>query len=110
LEVLLKCMSSIVSNRLSDDKNEAWYAEMKTAQEAGQLALATASKGSIVPDQATRVYWCALGNLYAAARTEVMRIGSSMSLGSELEVSPMLLNVRSLAGSLNILRHTQRGI
>ena len=58
------------------------------------MVAAVALKAGPVPDQAARAYWCALGNLYAAARTEVMRMGHAAALGPDLSQSTMLMNVR----------------
>ena len=41
----------------------------------------------------SRAFWCALGNLYAAARTEVMRLGHAAALRPDASESPMLQNV-----------------
>ena len=64
-------------------------------QEAGQAAAVTveaAAAGAM--DPASRAFWCALGNLYAAARTEVMRLGHAAALRPDASESPMLQNVR----------------
>ena len=72
-----------------------WLTEAERApQEAGQLA--TAGPGKAVPgslDPASRAFWCALGNLYAAARTAVMRLGHAAALRPDASESPMLQNV-----------------
>ena len=44
-------------------------------------------------DPVSRAFWCALGNLYAAARTEVMRLGHAAALRPDASESPMLQNV-----------------
>ena len=67
-------------------------------QEAGQAAAVTveaAAAGAM--DPASRAFWCALGNLYAAARTEVMRLGHAAALRPDASESPMLQNVRTLS-------------
>jgi len=65
-------------------------------QETGQLLAVDANKatpGAAYP--ASRAFWCALGNLYAAARTEVMRLGHAAALRPDASESPMLQNVSS---------------
>lgn len=63
-------------------------------QETGQLAAVAASKAAVsVTDPASRAFWCALGNLYATARTEVMRLGHAAALRPAAAESPMLQNV-----------------
>ncbi len=59
-------------------------------------AAAAALKGGAVPDQAARAFWCALGHLYTAARTEVMCMGHAAALTGDVSQSPMLMNVRAL--------------
>ena len=44
-------------------------------------------------DPAGRAFWCALGNLYAAARTDLMRLGHAAVLRPDVAESPMLQNV-----------------
>ena len=52
-------------------------------------------------DPASRAFWCALGNLYAAARTEVMRLGHAAALRPDASESPMLQNVRTPSWASN---------
>lgn len=59
------------------------------------VAAAAAKGGSLAPDPASRQFWCALGNLYAAARTEAMRIGHGAALGPDTADSLVLMNVRA---------------
>ncbi len=60
------------------------------------MVAAAATKGaSLAPDGASRQFWCALGNLYAAARTEAMRIGHGAALGPDAADSLVLMNVRA---------------
>ena len=71
-------------------------------QEAGQAAAVTveaAAAGAM--DPASRAFWCALGNLYAAARTEVMRLGHAAALRPDASESPMLQNVRTPSWASN---------
>lgn len=46
-------------------------------------------------DPAGQAFWCALGNLYAAARTDLMRLGHAAALRPDASESPMLQNVSS---------------
>ena len=63
-------------------------------QETGQLAAVAAGKATPgVADPVSRAFWCALGNLYAAARTEAMRLGHAAALRPDASESPMLQNV-----------------
>ena len=65
------------------------------SQEAGQVVAAAAAKGaSLAPDHASRAFWCALGHLYSAARTEVMRLGHDAGLRPDASDSLLLQNVR----------------
>lgn len=67
-------------------------------QEAGQVAAVTSDTAAAgAMDPASRAFWCALGNLYAAARTEVMRLGHAAALRPDASESPMLQNVRTPA-------------
>jgi hypothetical protein len=62
------------------------------------VVAAAAAKGtSLAPDQSSHAFWCALGNLYAAARTAVMRLGHDAALGPDAADSLVLMNVRSLS-------------
>lgn len=58
------------------------------------MVAAVALKAGPVPDQAMRAFWCALGHLYSATRTEVMRMGAAAALGPDIAQSTMLMNVR----------------
>jgi hypothetical protein len=60
------------------------------------VAAAAAKGATLAPDQASRAFWCTLGDLYAAARTEAMRLGHAAKLGPDLAESTMLMNVRSV--------------
>ena len=63
-------------------------------QETGQLAVGVSRAASGSLDPASRAFWCALGNLYTAARTDLMRLGHAAALRPDVAESPMLLNVR----------------
>ncbi len=59
------------------------------------VAAAAAKGASLAPDQASRAFWCALGHLYSAARTEIMRLGHDAGLSPKASDSLLLQNVRS---------------